>query len=49
MPCRVSGHLVYFGDQPASIKASLGAGCSTLMLTGLHADLRNIAPARLFV
>ena len=31
------------GD-PASIKASLGAGSSTLMLAGLHADLRNIAP-----
>ena len=36
------------GD-PASIKASLGASSSTLMLAGLHTDLRNIAPARLFV
>ena len=31
-------------DDPASIKASLGAGSSTLMLAGLHADLRNIEP-----
>ena len=38
-----------FGDLPASIKASLEAGSSTLMLAGLHADLQNIAPARLFV
>ena len=36
------------GD-PASIKASVGAGSSTLMLARLHADFRNIAPARLFV
>ena len=36
-------------SQPAIIKASLGAGSSTLMLAGLHADLGNIAPARLFV
>ena len=36
------------GD-PASIKASLGVGSVTLMLAGLHADLRNKAPARLFV
>ena len=48
-PCRASGHLDDFGDQPASSKASLGPGSSTLMLTGLCADLRNIAPARLFV
>ena len=34
---------------PASIKASLGADSSSLMLAGLHADLPNIAPARLFV
>ena len=36
------------GD-PASIKASLGTGSSTLMLAGLYADLRNIALVRLFV
>ena len=36
------------GD-PASIKASLGAGSLALVLAGLHADLRNIALARLFV
>ena len=36
-------------DDPASIKACLGAGSSTLILAGLHADLRNMAPARLFV
>ena len=47
MPCQWSSSS--FGDLPASIKASLGAGSSTLMLAGLHADLRNIAPARLFV
>ena len=54
MPCQWSSNS--FGDpasQPASqatsIKASLGAGSSTLMLAGLHADLRNIALARLFV
>ena len=46
MPCQWSSSSS--GD-PASIKASLGAGSSTLMLAGLHADLRNIAPARLFV
>ena len=34
---------------PASFKASLGAGSSTSRLVGLHADLRNIAPARRFV
>ena len=48
-PCRASGHLDYFGDQSASSKASLGAGSSTLMLTGLRTDLQNIALARLFV
>ena len=37
-PCHASGHLVH----PASIKVSPGPA-------GLHADLRNIAPARLFV
>ena len=31
-------------SQPASIKASLGASSSTLMLAGLHADLRNKIP-----
>ena len=36
------------GD-PASIKAFLGAGSLTLMLAGLHTNLRNIGPARLFV
>ena len=46
MPCQWSSRSS--GD-PASIKASLGAGSLTLMLAGLHADLRNIAPARLFV
>ena len=34
---------------PAGFKASLGAGCLTSKLTGLHADLWNIAPAWLFV
>ena len=46
-------HLVHLviqpASQPASIKASLGAGSSTLMLAGLHADLQIIAPARLFI
>ena len=37
-----------YGD-PASIKACLGASSSALMLAGLYADLRNKAPARLFV
>ena len=46
MPCQWSSSSS--GDR-ASIKASLGAGSSTLMLAGLHADLRNIAPAQLFV
>ena len=41
--------LIYFTLLPASIKASLEAVISTSMLTGLYADLRNIAPARLFV
>ena len=34
---------------PAFFKASLGAGSSTSKLTGLHADLQNIALAQLFV
>ena len=34
---------------PASFRASLGAGSSTSRLAGLPADLRNIAPAWLFV
>ena len=46
MPCQWSSSSS--GDR-ASIKASLGAGSSTLMLAGLHADLRDIAPAGLFV
>ena len=46
MPCQWSSSSS--GD-PASTKASLGAGSSALMLAGLHADLRNIAPAQLFV
>ena len=46
MPCQWSSSSS--GD-PASIKASLGAGSSTLMLAGLHADLQTIAPAQLFV
>ena len=39
------------GEQllPAVFKASLGAGSSTSKLAGLHADLWNIAPTRLFV
>ena len=45
--CRASGHL---GHLVVLLVSSLsGAGSSTLMLAGLHADLRNIAPARLFV
>ena len=46
MSCQRSSSLS--GD-PAGIKASLGAGSSTLMLAGLHADLQNIALARLSV
>ena len=46
IPCQCSSSSS--GD-PASIKDSLGSGSSTLMLAGLHADLQNIAPARLFV
>ena len=46
MPCQCLSSS--FGD-PASIKASLGAGSTTLMLAGLHADLRNIALTRLFI
>ena len=46
MPCQWSSSLS--GD-PASIKASLGAGSSILMLAGLHDDLRNIALAQQFV
>ena len=34
---------------PAVFKVSLGASSSTSKLAGLHADLQNIAPARLFV
>ena len=34
---------------PAFFKAYLGAGSSISRLAGLHADLRNIAPAQLFV
>ena len=46
MSCQWSSSL---SCDPASIKASLGAGISTLMLAGLHADLRNIALAQQFV
>ena len=46
MPCQWSSSS---SDDPASIKASLEAASSTLMLAGLHADLRNIPPALLFV
>ena len=35
--------------QPAFIKASLGAGSSSLKFAGLHTDLRNTDPAQLFV
>ena len=34
---------------PAGFKASLGASSSTSKLAGTHADLQNIAPARLFI
>ena len=34
---------------PADFKASLGPDNSTSKLAGLDADLRNIAPAQLFV
>ena len=44
---RLLSGVFYLTLLPASMKASLGAGSSTLMLAGLHADLRNIAPARL--
>ena len=46
MPCQWSSSS---SDDPASIKASLGAGSSALILAGRHADLRSIAPARLFI
>ena len=46
MPCQCSSSS--FGD-PASIKASPEASSSTLILAGVHADLRNIALARLFI
>ena len=39
----------YLTFHPAGFKASLGAGSSTSRLARLHADLRNIAPVRLFV
>ena len=58
-PCHASGHLVIYREcyggvfcltlLPASFKAYLGAGNSTSRLAGLHNDLRNIAPDRLFV
>ena len=38
----------YFTLLPASFKVSLRACSPTTKLTGFHADLRNIAPARLF-
>ena len=39
----------YLALLPAAFKAFLGAGSSTSKLAGLHADLQNIGPARLFV
>ena len=42
MPCRASGHLGH-------LEGLSGAGSSTLMLAGFHADLPNIAPGGLFV
>ena len=45
----LSGVFFYLTLLPASFKASLGAGSSTSRLAGLHIDLRNIAPARVFV
>ena len=39
----------YLTRLPAGFKASLVADSSTSELAGLYADLRNIAPARLFV
>ena len=41
--------IFYLTPLPASFKASLGAGSSTSRLAGLHANLRIIASARLFV
>ena len=38
-----------FLAQPAFIKASLGAGSSSLKFAGLHTDPRNTDPAHLFV
>ena len=38
-----------FLTQPAFIKASLGAGSSSLKFAGLHTDPRNTDPAHLFV
>ena len=38
-----------FLAQPAFIKASLGAGSSSLEFAGLHTDLENTGPAHLFV
>ena len=39
----------YLALLPAVFKASPGAGSSTSKLVGLHLDLGNIFPARLFV
>ena len=41
--------IFYLALLPAGFKASLGAFSSTSRLTGLRADLWNIAPVRLFV
>ena len=41
--------LFYLALLPAVFKASLGGGSLTSKLAGLHVDLWNIAPARLFV
>ena len=39
----------YLALLPGGFKASLGAGSSTSKLAGLHADLWNITPIKLFV
>ena len=41
--------IFYFTLLSVVFKASLGAGSSASKLEGLHVDLRNISPARLFV
>ena len=49
-PSRVLPDVFHFALFPAVFKASKGAGSSTSKVSaGLHANLRNIDPAQLFV